>query len=38
MFSEEYDGFNLKVDLNFSKKHQVVASLEKVLKKLKNKG
>ena len=38
MFSEEYDGFNLEVDLNFSDKHQVVASLEKVLKQLKNKG
>ena len=33
--SENYDGFNLEFDLNISKKNQVVASLEKVLKKLK---
>ena len=33
--SENYDGFNLELDLNISKKNQVVASLEKVLKKLK---
>ena len=33
--SENYDGFNLEFDLNISKKNQVVASLKKVLKKLK---
>ena len=33
--SENYDGFNLEFDLNISKKNQVVASLEMVLKKLK---
>ena len=33
--SENYDGFYLEFDLNISKKNQVVASLEKVLKKLK---
>ena len=33
--SENYDGFNLEFDLNISKKNQVVASLEKALKKLK---
>ena len=35
MLNEEYDGFNLEVNLNISKKHQVVASLEKALKQLK---
>ena len=38
ILNEEYDGFNLEVNLNISDKHQVVASLEKVLKQLKNKG
>ena len=38
MLSEEYDRINLEVNLNISKKHQVVVSLEKVLKQLKNKG
>ena len=38
MLNEEYDGFNLEVNLNISKKHQVVASLEKALKQLKNQG
>ena len=35
ILNEEYDGFNLEVNLNISKKHQVVASLEKALKQLK---
>ena len=36
LFDKEYDGFTLKVDLNVSKKDEVISSLENILKKIKN--
>ena len=36
LFDKEYDGFTLKVDLNISKKDDVISSLENILKKIKN--
>ena len=33
--NEEFDGFNLNINLNISKKSKVINSLEKILKKLK---
>ncbi len=33
--NEEFDGFNLNIDLNISKKSKVINSLEKILEKLK---
>ena len=36
LFDKEYDGFSLKVDLNISKKDDVISSLENILKKVKN--
>ena len=35
LLSEEFDGFNLNINLNISKKSKVINSLEKILKKLK---
>ena len=35
LFSEEFDGFNLNINLEISKKSKVINSLEKILKKLK---
>ena len=32
--NEEFDGFNLNIDLNISKKSKVIKSLEKILKNL----
>ena len=35
LLNEEFDGFNLNIDLNVSKKSKVINSLEKILEKLK---
>ena len=35
LLNEEFDGFNLNINLNISKKSKVINSLEKILKKLK---
>lgn len=35
LLSEKFDGFNLNIDLNISKKGKVINSLEKILEKLK---
>ena len=35
LLSEEFDGFNLDIDLDISKKSKVINSLEKILEKLK---
>ena len=35
LLNEEFDGFNLNIDLNVSKKSKVINSLEKILDKLK---
>jgi PAS domain S-box-containing protein len=35
LLKEEFDGFNLNINLNISKKNKVINSLEKILKKLK---
>ena len=35
IINEEFDWFNLNIDLNISKKNKVITSLENTLKKLK---
>ena len=35
ILNEEFDGFNLNIDLNISKKNKVITSLENTLKQLK---
>ena len=36
ILNEKFDGFNLNIDLNISKKNKVITSLENTLKQLKN--
>ena len=35
ILNEKFDGFNLNIDLNISKKNKVITSLENTLKQLK---
>ena len=38
VLNEKYDGFNLNIDLNISKKNKVITCLENILKQLKKQG